>query len=215
MTSANISDPEVIRDFRSHLANFLKLSSAALGGRASDLNRARDWLRTEQLPHWKSQQFRREETYQNARRLWLEAEAAVVEGMTGRGPGKASSIEERVDMDKARRRRDEADEKLALVRRWLVRLDQDGEPLMQACQGHDFDIKDRGARALAQLDHLVESVQSYLDLKAGGSGPMPAAPGSAAGASGPALAAGSAEPHPATATSAESDDPAGGGPCPA
>jgi hypothetical protein len=178
MTSANISDPEVIRTFRAHLAVFLKMCSAALGSRASELNRTRDWLRGEQLMHWKNQAMRREEAYQNARRLWLEAEAAVTEGMHGRGPGKPSSIEERIDMDRARRRRDEAEEKLALVRRWLVRLDQEGEPLMHACQGHDFDLRERGALALAQLDRLAERVQTYLDLPASAGGAaMPSVPG--------------------------------------
>ncbi len=177
MTSANISDPEVIRTFRTQLASFLKLCSAALSARASELNRTRDWLRGEQLPYWKGQSFRREEAFQNARRQWLEAEAAVTEGMRSRGPGKPSSIEERIEMDRARRRRDEADEKLALVKRWLVRLDQEGEPLMHQCQGHDFDLRDRGVAALGQLQRLAERVQTYLDLPTGGGVGMPPPPG--------------------------------------
>ncbi len=164
MSGIDLIDPEVIRTFRARLAVFVGICGSALGSRASELNRTRDWLRGEQLPHWRRQLIRREELFQQARRAWLDAESEVSDQMSTRGPRKPSSIEERVAMERARRLRDEADERLETIRRWLLRLDQDGDPLLLACQGHECDLRDRGVRALARLDALSERVDDYLAI---------------------------------------------------
>ena len=197
MSRADISGPEVIRGFRANLHAFAATTAAVLGSHGNDLRRTYDWLRSEQLPHWKRLALRREELYQNARRLWLQAEDEVAASATSRGPGKPSSLEERIDMDKARRLRDEAEEKLALIRRWVARLDHEAGPLIAQCQGHGLDLHERCSKALATLDRLADRLQSYLDLptstgaglprSAGPGAPSsdPPAPGAAPGGSAP------------------------------
>lgn len=195
MTAARVTGPEVIDGFRPHLATFLKACTAALGARAGELGRLHDWLRGEQLPHWKRETIRREEAYQEARRLWLQAQADVAAGSDGRGPGRAGSHEERLAMDQARRRRDEAEEKLAQVKRWVMRLDQEGGPLVQECLVHDLELRERCTRALTQLERMADRVQDYLDIPSatGAPPPLPVAP--------------------SAASAAPQDDSAGGDPC--
>jgi hypothetical protein len=166
MSSANISDPQIIRDFRARMTTFMEICESALSGSASELSRVRDWLRADQQSFWKKQVIKREEVYQTARRLWLEAEGDASGGINKRAPAKPSSMEERITMDRARRHRDEAEEKLTLVRRWLLRLDQDGEPLVHQCQSHDLSLRDQCRHAIAQLDRLADQVHAYLDLPA-------------------------------------------------
>lgn len=172
---ANLSDPEVLRAFRRRLATFLQLCAAALGGGTGGLIRTKDWLQAEQQSHWKDQIRRRDEAYETARRAWLEAESDVRAGRHGRGGGKQSSIDERKAMDRARRSREEAEAKLAAVRRWLARLDHDGEPLLHQCRDHDLFLREHGAKALARMDHLIKSVEAYLELPASAGAGMPSA----------------------------------------
>lgn len=163
MSGANLADPEVVRRFRRQLATFVQTCSAALGGSAGDFTRVQDWLQSEQQGHWKKQIAKREELYQAARRTWLDAEAEVRASHNSRGLDKQSSMEERLLMERARRSSDEAEAKLAVVRRWLIRLGQECAPLIHQCRDHDLAVHDQGAQALSRLDQLAEQIESYLD----------------------------------------------------
>jgi hypothetical protein len=161
MSGANIADAGVIRDFRHKLAGFVTATGAALGGSDADLRRVQEWMQQEQLPHWKRQLRDREDAFQQARRAWLEAENEVRGGMNSRGPQKPSSTEERVAMQKAQRSRDEAEEKLAHIRRWILRIEQDCSPLLHQCRDHDLALRELGERALAKLDKLANEIDTY------------------------------------------------------
>ena len=128
----------------------------------------KDQLRGETLQHWKRQVVRREEEYQAARRIFLEVESDMRDAERRRGPAKQSSVDERVAMDKARRRREEAEEKVAAILRWLVRLDHDGAALSAQCLGHQLDLRELCQRGLHRLDLLYDRVSTYLDAAARG-----------------------------------------------
>jgi hypothetical protein len=177
MSGASVSGPDIIRDFRAQLLAFQKMAAAALSGRANELIRLREWLRYEQLPVWKKTLVKREELYQNAKRNYLNAEAEVTRAMNSRAPGKPSSIEERTEMNKTKRLKEEAEEKLATIQGWLLRIDREGEPLVAACKNHDLDLHERCEKASHQLEHLAERVQNYLDVTITASTPPPPAPG--------------------------------------
>ncbi len=161
MSSADIGDPESIRIFRFQLAKFLQVCATALSGSDTELSKVSDWLRVEQQAHWKKQIRIREEAYQEARRVWLVAENDVKYGHSSRGPAKHSSIDERVLMEKARRKREEAEERLALVRKWMLKVEQDGAPLVHQCTDQDLALRDLGGKALAQLDRLSAALATY------------------------------------------------------
>lgn len=161
MSRADLADVQVIRDFRLKLAAFVQATGASLGGSDADLRRVQDWMQGEQLPHWKRQLREREDAYQSARRAWLEAENDVRGGMNSRGPQKPSSTEERVLMQKALRRRDEAEEKLASIKRWMIRIEQDCSPLLHQCRDHDLALRELGERALTKLDQLSTDIDTY------------------------------------------------------
>ncbi len=177
MSGADLADPEIPRIFRRRLVVFLEASAAAFGGGANDLARTLDWLRAEQQPYWKRRIRETEDAYQQARRAWLDAESEVRSAGQNRGPHKESSFEERLVMDRARRRRDEAEEKLAMVQKCLIRLERDGAPLVHQCRAADFALHDLGAKAVARLDQLAEAVDRYLERT--GRAPAAAPPASA------------------------------------
>ena len=164
MSTARLSDPELLRTFRSRFAEILAEGHAALGGGGNDVVRIEDWLRSDQQAYWKRQIRDREEAYQTARREWLVAEAEV-NAPTSRGPRRERSIEERLAMDKARRRRDEAEEKLEVVRKWLLRIERDCAPLVHVCRSSDLALHELGAKADRRLGELIAGVEEYLALQ--------------------------------------------------
>ena len=161
MSAAHLSDPELLRIFRNRFAKILAAGRAALAGGGNDVVRIEDWLRSDQQAYWKRQVRDREEAYQAARRVWLVAEAEV-NAPAGRGPRRESSLDERIAMDKARRRRDEAEEKLELVRTWLLRIERDCAPLVHVCRSSDLALHDLGAEADHRLATLIAGVEEYL-----------------------------------------------------
>lgn len=161
MSRADLADAQVIRDFRLKLAAFVKATGASLGGSDGDLRRVQDWMQGEQLPLWKRQLREREDIYQHARRAWLEAENDVRGGMNSRGPQKPSSTDERLVMQKALRRREEAEEKLASIKRWMIRIEQDCSPLLHQCRDHDLALREMGERALTKLAQLAIAIDTY------------------------------------------------------
>ena len=104
----------------------------------------------------------REEAYQQARRTWLSAEADVQLSANSRGPGRPSSLEEKIDMDKARRRRDEAEVRLVTVKRCLDLVERQCTPLTTTLRGCDFAVRDEGSKALARLDSMTMAIEDYL-----------------------------------------------------
>lgn len=164
MSGVRLSDPEVIHDFRRHLAGLLRLCAVALEGGPGELQRGREWLRGDRLLHWKAQLRHREEEHATARRLWLEAVADVRRSQSNRGGGKQSGIDEQKNLERARRRMDETAQRLAAVKSWMLRLEQEAEPLLRQLRDHDLALRELGLHALTQLDHLADRVEAYLDV---------------------------------------------------
>lgn len=168
MPGADVRDPEALTELRLAFARFLRTCDGALGGYTSELARVRELLRSEVLTHWRRQVTKHEEVFQEARRQYLEAEQDMRDAEHRRGAaGKQSAIDERLVMDRARRRREEAEAKLALTRTWLLRLDRDGEAAASVCQAQVLGLRERTAEAIARLERLHERLMDYLDISHG------------------------------------------------
>ena len=172
MAQADLSDPAVLDDLRRRMAAALEIGEHALTCAAEDLDRVRSWVDGEQTPRWKRELQRREEEFQVARRAWLDAESEVRQAQRGRGGGRQSADEERVAMEKVRRRRDQAEAQVEACRRWSLRLRQDGELLAHQCRGHRLGLADQGAAALARLGAMAAAVAEYQRQATGGSPPL-------------------------------------------
>ena len=160
--SANLADPAIIRDFRSRLARFQQQVAVAMDGAPTALTRTIDELRCELAPRWKKELERRRDTYIEARRKWLDAENEVkAKGQRGQ-VDRSSAMDEQREMNKAKRRVDEAEEKLALIRTWLSRLEGDGKDLLARCRDHDLTLQMLSDKGMTQLDRLADRVDDYL-----------------------------------------------------
>ena len=164
MSQARIADPGLIRTARRAVLVFGDHVDGELGGVVAGLHRVRDALRCDRLPYWKNQVSRRQEAYHEARRLWLAAEDDVRSSVRQGRLGRASGEDERRAMLKAKARMEEAEEKVATVKRWLARLDDDGDALAERCRNHGRAVRELVDAAALRLDRAAEAVETYLDL---------------------------------------------------
>ncbi len=162
MGSADLKDPAIIRDFRGRLARFQQQVAAAMDGAPSALDRSIDQLRNELGPRWKKELGKRQELYAQARRKYLEAEAEVKANGRRGAVDRSSAADEQREMNKALKRCEEAEEKIRLIRTWLMRLEGDGKDLLARCRDHDLALHDLTIKGLAQLERLAERIDEYL-----------------------------------------------------
>jgi hypothetical protein len=165
--SADLSDPGVIRAFRASLARFQQRVESALDGAPAQLGKTQEMLRLELGPYWKKELSRRQEAYSEARRRWLEAEEDVRANGRRGAIDKASTADERREMNKALRRCEEAEGKLAEVKTWLARLDGDGKDLLARVRDHQLTLHDLSRGAVIKLDQMATLVDEYLQRPGG------------------------------------------------
>jgi hypothetical protein len=164
MSQARIEGPEVVHGARRAVLRFGDTVDAGLSGVVAAMNRVRDRLRVEMLPYWKSQVMRRQEVYQEARRRFLEAEDDLRRTRMQGGPGKGSSDDERRTMIKAKAKMEEAEEKIAQVKKWLIRLDDEGDALAAQCTNHAISLREMVAAAADRLDRAADALEHYQSI---------------------------------------------------
>jgi len=165
-SSANINSPEIIKRLRGRFVDFDSKCRQALTGVHADVRRLLEWLKREQGPYWRQQFRRREEAAEKARREYASA-------LHGRKhTRKVSVVDEKKALDRAMRLKEEAEEKLKAVRKWVLAIEHRADKLRQPCITFSSLLASLTPRALARLDQMLDSLDEYLrpDGPAGGGG---------------------------------------------
>ncbi|MCZ7646765.1 MAG: hypothetical protein M5U26_16005 [Planctomycetota bacterium] len=170
MAHANITDPEVLKTFRHHYVKYDEECRQALSAVRSDVFRAAEWLKREQMAHWKRQLRRCEDMAQQAR---LDYNRAV---HGEKYHGKSSGVDERKLLERAMRAKEEAEQKLANVKRWSVAIENEAGKLLGPCMVLESLMERMTPQALARLDQMIDSLDDYLRPSGhAGSGSAPSA----------------------------------------
>lgn len=153
---ARIDTPEVIRGFRARFTAFDQTCRTALMGIGSEVSAAREWLRNEQRTRWSLELRKRQEELVRAVGAYQDAKhTASLRGIS-------SAVDERRALDRARRRKEEAEEKLEAVRKWTMLVDQKVAKLLGPCHALSTMMEQTTPRALARLDRMLESLTDYF-----------------------------------------------------
>ncbi len=154
--SAHIDSPEVIKEFRNHWVVFDHACRQAISEMQRDVQRASEWLRREQLPHWKRELRQRREKYTVAK-----LEYQRLRRQEARSP-QSTSIDARIAFQKAAARLEEAEAKMRAIQKWLAVLDHEAAELMGPCFALDARLDALTPRALARLDRMADSLDAYF-----------------------------------------------------
>ena len=156
MSTAHIHSPETIRKFRSQFVKFDGECRQALASVSGDVSSVGEWLRREQLAHWKRELRRREELVQQARLDYLR----VTQG--DKYLEKQTGVDERKILERAQRAKQEAEQKIEKVKRWIWTLDQKTGKLLQPCSTFSSLLERLTPQALGRLDRMLDRLDEYL-----------------------------------------------------
>jgi hypothetical protein len=155
-SSANIDSPEVIRRLRAQFVKFQERCGIALAEIYADVRTVEAWLEREVHPYWRRQLRRRQDLVEKAKRDYAEA----VWG--SKNVGKASPVDEKKALDRAIRKKEEAELKLKRIKRWNQVMKREIGKRLQPCRRLGLEMDTLGPKALARLDQMMDSLDRYI-----------------------------------------------------
>jgi len=152
----HVQSPDVIKRFRSSFIKFTEEGRRAVEDVQRDVSRVQQWLDREQAAFWKRELRKREETVQRARSEYTRAR-------TDQGPlRKRSCVDEKKALDKALRLHEEAERKLAAVKKTLLTLEQDIAKAIGPVTTFSSMLASEGPQAVTRLDTMLDKLDDYL-----------------------------------------------------
>jgi DNA repair exonuclease SbcCD ATPase subunit len=159
---AHIQSPDVIKRFRASFVKFTEEGRRAIEDIQRDVSRVQQWLDREQSAHWKRELRKRDEIVQRTRSEYTRAR-------TDSSPTrKKSFVDEKKAFDKAVRLREEAEQKLAIVKKTLLTLEQRTAKAIGPCTIFSSMLAADAPKALARLDTMLDKLDDYLRPAASG-----------------------------------------------
>jgi hypothetical protein len=163
--SARVGAIDDIEAFRGALSEFLEEVQAALGGVNFEVRRAQDWLKQDRWSYWQCE-------LKQARAAVAEARTQLSRKRITTAHGTPKDTVEKEMLRDAERRQDEAERKLALIKKWAPILDQ----AVLVYQGHSRPLGDTLAielpNALARLKRMIEALEAYVAVAPPSSEPV-------------------------------------------
>src|SRR6266851_3368471 len=111
MSTARVHSLQALKDVKFAVAEFAESVGRTLTSVDADINRITQWLSQDRPAHWKTQVRLREEQV-------AKVQADIMRKRIIAAPEPVSIVEEQKALEKAKRRLDAAQRKLANVRRW-------------------------------------------------------------------------------------------------
>jgi hypothetical protein len=184
MSQANVRSIEPLLELKAALAVYADEAAGALGASGMELRRVTRWLTEEQGLYWQSQIKKRREVLAMARSELSRKKLGRMHGHT------TSHSEQQEAVEKAEKRLAEAEYRLQRVKKWIPVIQQASMEYHATTRRLDGLISGDVPRALALLERVVNSIESYLAVTAPSGAtpyvgevttPGPAASGSASG----------------------------------
>lgn len=156
MTTANLTSTDAVTALRGALVQFSATASDALVQLTLEARRPVAWIEHDRAQYWPRQVQRSSDAVSEAK-LALQRCELTIDGDSGR-----SCYDERKALEKAKRRLQEAEDKVAAVKRWKVEIRKEIEAFeVQAAKLQQYLDSDL-VRALAALDRMADALGQYV-----------------------------------------------------
>jgi len=156
MDSARVQSVDAIKTFRLALVKFADIAARVLSDADAEMQRMLNWLETEQQSHWCDQVQKRARTVEQCRDAVMAKKLyKTVDG------GHASAVEEEKALRLAMQRLEEANVRLANVRRYAQRLQKEILLYRGQVQRFTSTITVDVPAAVAHLDNVVTALEAY------------------------------------------------------
>ena len=154
---ANITDVAALDEFRRALVRFREELNAALAEADSEVKSTFVWLERDRMLHWRRAVPRLDEELVSAKSALYRKESQTMG--TGQRP---SVIDEKKAIERAKRRCEDARERLERTRRWLATLERDVS-LFKSAMSPLASLVDRDLPdAILRLRNMSLALEAYL-----------------------------------------------------
>jgi hypothetical protein len=153
---ASVQSFEALQRLRVALCRFAELAGSALDEADAEVQRARDWVKHDQVGYWKREGEKRSERYNLAKRTLARKQSQK----TALG-GRPNCDEEEKELKIATRRLEEARQKVGNVRRWNLKIDQEAYAYQAVAGGLSQMLGADVPNALARLDGMLAALEAY------------------------------------------------------
>lgn len=166
---AQVTSVEAIEAFRANLILYLSKARPTVEEVSNDMLRAKLWLQNDQRQLWERELRTRGKKLEEARNELFSARLS---------PLQVASSVQHLAVQRAERAVQEAEAKLAVLKKWSRELENRSEPLLKQVDAlHNF-LTTEIPRAVAHLAQVVKNLETYAEvaLPGGATGPTPAVP---------------------------------------
>jgi hypothetical protein len=157
---AKITSTDAVRHFRYALEEFASESREAVTQLLLELRRAVDWVEQDRGRYWPREAQRAADAVIEARHDLERCEAAL------RAEDKRSCYEQKMALERAKRRLRLAEDKVRAVRRWRVAVHREGDQfqgrMAKLANFLDTDVP----RGVAALDRMIAALDKYTERAA-------------------------------------------------
>lgn len=177
---AHVTSVDAIEAFRASLVLYLSKVRPAVEQVSAEVLRTRTWVQTSQRQHWENQLRLR-------RRKLEEAQSELFNARISQF--KKSTLLETLAVQRAQRAVDEAEAKLAMLKKWSREIEARAEPLLKQIEQLHGYLSTELSQGVVQLQQIVKTLDAYTDVVSmGGPSAAPPQPAAepAAGEKGPA-----------------------------
>jgi len=154
---ANITDVGALDEFRRALIRFREELNAALAEADSEVKSTFVWLERDRMLHWRRAVPKLDEELTSAKSALFRKEAQTMG--SGQRP---STIDEKKEVERVKRRCEDARERLDRTRRWLATLERDVS-LFKSAMSPVSSMVDRDLPdAILRLRNMALALEAYL-----------------------------------------------------
>jgi hypothetical protein len=161
---AQVTSVEAIESFRSTLVIYLSKVRPALEEMSNEVLRARQWLQNDQHRLWEGEM--------KARAKKLERAKAELFSVSMSKLQEVSSAQQLI-MHRAKAAVEEAEKKLALLKKWDHELENRSEPLVKQVDQFQSFVSAEMPKAIAHLTQMIRSLEAYAEIRMGGIAGVP------------------------------------------
>ena len=166
---AQVTSVEAIEAFRSALIVYLSKTRPALEEMANEVLRAKQWLQNDQRRLWENEMKARTKKLERARAELFSVSMSKIQEV---------SAAQQLLVHRAEQAYDEAQKKLAMLKKWDRELDNRSEPLVKMVDQFQSFVTSEMPKAIAYLNQMIRALEAYTEVRMGGdaSAPPPTEP---------------------------------------
>jgi hypothetical protein len=151
---AHVTSVDALESFRSSLVLYRSKARPTLEEVSAEVTRTRLWVENDQRRHWENEARRRSKALQEARQALFSATLTKLREAT------AAEI---MAVNRAKRSMEEAETKLAVIKKWTREFDSQMGPLVKQLQSLEGTLANDLPQAIAYLTESIKTLAAYSE----------------------------------------------------